>query len=245
MSTHKKHLAKKVHLFSRSGEQICKQLNISPMRYVNSSILDCASGASSLVTYLRGFDINVKAIDPIYAHEPNRIFNDVSYDRDMLKRQLLNENPKYHAEIEQTFKYGYQHLQHFIDDICNHTVDYINGAFPILPFEDSSFDAIFTSNFLFTYSSNDTGGMLNSCNSLNLSFHEKSFDELLRVSKKEIRIFPVDQIDSLEYEIHPYLKNILESHSHKIDWNFSLSPSFASHKPKRVLLTAFHKELNN
>jgi ubiquinone/menaquinone biosynthesis C-methylase UbiE len=57
---------------------------------------------------------------------------------------------------------------------------YVNASLPNLPFDDESFDITLSGHFLFTYSDRFDYG-----------FHLKSLLELVRVSRSEVRIYPV------------------------------------------------------
>ncbi|WP_413441828.1 hypothetical protein [Synechococcus sp. MIT S1220] len=228
---------KSIHLFSRCGEQIAKQLNLVPVNYINNSILDCSSGASTLVAYLNRLGINIKGLDPLYKHNIRELMSKVYYDQQILKQKILNEYPDNRLEIEKTFLHASNHHAEFISDYKMNRVNYLFDSYPKLNLNNNSFDSVFTSNYLFTYSSKESGGISEDTNALSYSYHEKSFLELVRVSSSEIKIFPVDKLESPTHELHPYLNRILKKYSNLIKCDLSLSPSFAYNKDKRLLIT--------
>ena len=57
---------------------------------------------------------------------------------------------------------------------------YVPVTLPSLPFKDDEFDLILSAHFLFMYADR-----------LDYPFHLSTVKELLRVSKEEIRIFPL------------------------------------------------------
>jgi ubiquinone/menaquinone biosynthesis C-methylase UbiE len=61
---------------------------------------------------------------------------------------------------------------------------YIAAELPNLPFKDNTFDLALCSHFLFLYSDH-----------LDLDFHIKAIDEMLRVAS-EVRIFPVVDLNA-------------------------------------------------
>ena len=59
---------------------------------------------------------------------------------------------------------------------------------PELPFSDNQFDIVLSGHFLFLYADR-----------LDSSFHLKSLLELARISKKEVRIYPLIGLDGTPY----------------------------------------------
>lgn len=74
-----------------------------------------------------------------------------------------------------------------------HNERYIPVALPSLPFKDNH-DLLLSSHFLFMYS-----------DSLGFQFHLNTIDEMLRVTKEVIRIFPTIDLEGNEYK---YLNEI-------------------------------------
>ena len=74
---------------------------------------------------------------------------------------------------------------------------YVKAVLPKLPFSDKSFDLVLSSNFLFYYH-----------NMFDYDFHHDSILEMLRVTSKEVRIFPVQKPDA---KIPEYLDTLMES----------------------------------
>ena len=88
-------------------------------------------------------------------------------------------------------------MRGFLDDYEAGKQDgrYVPAALPYLPFATSSFDIVLCSHFLFFYS-----------DSLSLTFHQQSVDELCRVAH-EVRIFPLLTYNA---EPSPLVPSILE-----------------------------------
>jgi hypothetical protein len=63
---------------------------------------------------------------------------------------------------------------------------YINATLPNLPFENRTYDLVLSSNLLFYYH-----------NMFDYHFHLNSILELLRVTRKEVRIFPCQKSDAI------------------------------------------------
>jgi ubiquinone/menaquinone biosynthesis C-methylase UbiE len=86
---------------------------------------------------------------------------------------------------------------------------YIAASLPKLPFDDNSFDIALSSHFLLLYS-----------DILDLDFHLKAIDEMLRISS-EVRIFPVVDLNS---KLSVHLSEILEKYPNhelvKVNYEF-------------------------
>lgn len=66
---------------------------------------------------------------------------------------------------------------------------YVPVTLPSLPFKDAEFDILLSAHFLFMYSDR-----------LDYQFHSTTINELLRVTKEEIRIFPLVDLEGKRYE---------------------------------------------
>lgn len=60
---------------------------------------------------------------------------------------------------------------------------------PSLPFKDEAFDMVVSAHFLFMYADR-----------LDYEFHLTALNELLRVTKEEIRIFPLVDLEGKRYK---------------------------------------------
>ena len=74
---------------------------------------------------------------------------------------------------------------------------YVKAVLPNLPFSDKSFDLVLSSNFLFYYH-----------NMFDYDFHHDSILEMLRVTSKELRIYPIQKPDA---KIPEYFETLMES----------------------------------
>ena len=71
---------------------------------------------------------------------------------------------------------------------------------PSLPFKDDEFDLLLSAHFLFMYADR-----------LDYQFHLETVNELLRVTKKEIRIFPLVDLEGKRYEhLGKFISNIID-----------------------------------
>ena len=83
---------------------------------------------------------------------------------------------------------------------------YVPVTLPSLPFKDAEFDILLSAHFLFMYADR-----------LDYQFHIKTLNELLRVTKEEIRIFPLVDLEGKRYEHLDKLISYLTGHGCKVE----------------------------
>ena len=167
-----------------------------------SKILGCGDGPSSFnfeVTKLGG---NVISIDPIYQFTKDEIQQRIDKTSSIVSEQLKqNQNDfvwKSIKSIDELIDIRLTAMSNFIKDYESGKKEkrYIYQELPKLSFSDNSFDLVLSSHFLFLYSEH-----------FDLQFHIDSILEMCRVSKNEVKIFPL--LD-LKNQKSKYLKPILE-----------------------------------
>ena len=149
--------------------------------------------------------------DPMYDHNSlptieKRGREDLEYMIDCLSQVLDFYAWNMYSTIEDLRKSRASSLKKFISDYAiNEVVDnlskkykrYVKAVLPNLPFSDKSFDLVLTSNFLFYYH-----------NMFDYAFHHDSILEMLRVTSKEVRIYPIQKPDA---KIPEYFETLMES----------------------------------
>jgi hypothetical protein len=147
-------------------------------------ILDCPGGAASFTAEAGERGADVVAVDPQYGAE-----------RDTLGKLALREiehKHQYVADHASSFVWDwfgdaerYTRLRAgsaraFAADIAARPDRYVEGSLPQLPFPDRSFDLVLSSHLLFSYGAR-----------LSEEFHLSALLELVRVARREVRLFPV------------------------------------------------------
>lgn len=150
---------------------------------LTGAVLDCPAGASSFTAAARARGIDVTACDIAYA--------DASALAATARAETIRGN-SYVAQRPERFAGSFfrdaeHHLAHrlasveqFAEDLRSHPESYVPAALPTLPFPDSSFDLVLSSHLLFTYADR-----------LDVDDHDRFLTELLRVSAREVRVFPL------------------------------------------------------
>jgi hypothetical protein len=93
---------------------------------------------------------------------------------------------------------------------------YVPGVLPNLPFASNHFDTVLCANLLFLYSDIESGGMLQK-SPMDYSFHSKAMHELLRVTKKEVRIYPLQGPKVTEHKYVPRIMKELSEEGFKCE----------------------------
>lgn len=168
---------------ARSFEEYRAMFSLTD-RDLSLRILDCPGGAAGFVAGAGERGIDAVAVDPRYGP-----------DRKTLGTLALRENEHKHRELlehredfvwtwfdgpEQYTRLRSHSARVFDADIRTRPERYVDGALPDLPFPDRSFDLVLSSHLLFSYG-----------RQLNEDFHRRSLLELVRLSRWQVRIYPL------------------------------------------------------
>ncbi len=151
----------------------------------NETILDVASGVSSFCTEANAKGYNVTASDKIYKSSASDIGQKCACDLDTVIKQLPDIADLYvwdyfkdirslKAQRERAYKL-------FIQDFKKYGQKrYVQVEYPVTDFGDGQFTISLMSHFLFLYEDR-----------LDYELHKRTILELLRITSKELRIFPI------------------------------------------------------
>lgn len=148
-------------------------------------ILDCPGGASSFTAEVNAGGGDATACDPIYAeHGPDGLAARSRADTDR-GHCYVRAHPE---QYRWTFFAGPDEHRRtrracgdrFAADLRAHPERYVPGRIADLPFADAAFDLALSSHLLFTYADR-----------LDPGFHREAILELIRVTRDEVRIFPL------------------------------------------------------
>ena len=212
----------RVVFFGRTGVEACRFFNLNLADWRGASLLDCPGGPGSLAPLARRSGLEVLAVDPLYALEPEalerRCREDIAYTMARLS-QSPTVRPDFNLEPYQREKL--EALEAFLADRQAHPEAYIPGALPELPLADSSFDLVLSGHLLFVYAPLADGG-LHEVDCFDLPWHRRALAELLRVCRRELRIFPAYTI-TMPARVHPYVSPLIADLP--MGWQASLEPT--------------------
>ena len=200
----------------RTWLEYLKMFDLSSEDLVGWKILDCAAGASSFTAEMskRGFDVT--AVDILYNEDP-----DVLCDKCRDHMKILVEGLGsvdhfvwcFFKDLEDLKDQRNQACREFIIDYRNQMGrKYIAADLTRLPFEDNRFSVVLCSHLLFIYD-----------HRLDYEFHLNSIKEMLRVTSRELRIYPLVKNKGIKSEFIKRIINELQDFDVnivKVDYEF-------------------------
>lgn len=169
---------------------------------LQSKILGCGDGPSSFNFEATTQNVNITSIDPIYQFTRDEIQQRIDETSSVVSEQVRQNQKDYIwkniKSVDELIEIRLRAMNDFINDYEDGKKQnrYIHNELPKLAFENISFDLVLSSHFLFLYSEH-----------FDLQFHRDSILEMCRVSKKEVRIFP---LLNLKNEKSEHLESILK-----------------------------------
>jgi len=200
----------------RTWFEYLKMFDLSSEELAGGKILDCAAGASSFTAEMskRGFDVT--AVDILYNEDPDVLCDKCRYHMKILVEGLGSVDHfvwSFFNDLEDLKNQRNQACREFIDDYRNQMGrKYITADLTRLPFEDNRFSMVLCSHLLFIYD-----------HRLDYEFHLNSIKEMLRVTSRELRIYPLVKNKGIKSEfIEPIINDLqdFEVNIVKVDYEF-------------------------
>ncbi|MCP3660398.1 MAG: hypothetical protein GY830_08885 [Bacteroidetes bacterium] len=187
-------------LVGRRFEEYNQMFNLCELDLEKEKILDMGAGISSFGVEANKIGYNIISSDKIYSLDVKKLEKKCKVDLDIICSKLENVKNQYiwkfFANIEKLKNYRNKTYELFIKDFkYNEYGKYITETLPLTTFKDNTFSVSLVSHLLFMYD-----------NHLDYEFHKQSILELMRITSKEIRIFP---LVNLEYKISSFVEKIL------------------------------------
>lgn len=154
--------------------------------YRGLKVLDCPAGSSSFTAEAGRLGVSAVAVDPMFGRPAADLLKvgekDVNHVMESVSKAPGLFSWSFYPTPQALRSYRMTALSRFVHDYSTPGAEerYVNASLPDLPFDDESFDITLSGHFLFTYSDRFDYG-----------FHLKSALELVRVSRREVRIYPV------------------------------------------------------
>ncbi|MCZ7401977.1 MAG: hypothetical protein O8C61_07125 [Candidatus Methanoperedens sp.] len=175
---------KNIALIGRTFEEYYRMFDLGNLP-ANENILDVASGVSSFCAEASIKGYNVTASDRIYTSSPLEIEKKCRQDLDEVIKQMpglvelftwnfFKDIRSLRAQREKAYKLFIENFKK------NKSKTYIPVEYPATDFIDNQFTISLVSHLLFLYE-----------DLINYDLHKKIILELLRITSKEIRIFPL------------------------------------------------------
>lgn len=183
----------RIVFIGRTFEEYLDMFSLSTKELEGKKILDCPAGACSFTAIGKQSGLDVTACDIAYDHSiedlKNKGLQDIKHTMEHMEKAKSNFIWDYLRDVEGLRKHRLSALKDCTDDFVQSIDRYVPVTLPTLPFEDAEFDILLSAHFLFMYADR-----------LDYSFHIKTIMEFLRVTKEEIRIFPLVDLEGKHYK---------------------------------------------
>ncbi|MBD1379777.1 class I SAM-dependent methyltransferase [Metabacillus arenae] len=192
----------RIIFIGRTFEEYVDMFSLSTEELKGKKILDCPAGACSFTALGSKLGLNITACDIAYYHSredlKNKGFEDIEHAMEHMEKVRDHYVWEHFTDVEDLKTKRLAALNACTNDMKEFNERYVPVTLPHLPFQDGEFDMILSAHFLFMYADR-----------LDYEFHIKTVNELLRVSKKEIRIFPLVDLEGKRYKHLDLLKRYL------------------------------------
>ncbi|RIP35896.1 SAM-dependent methyltransferase [Staphylococcus gallinarum] len=208
----------RIIFIGRTFDEYVKMFNLNMDTLKHKSILDCPAGACAFAAKAKSLAINIKSCDIAYYFDKQSLYNkglqDIKHAMESMEEAKVLYNWTHFNNIQEVKAARYQALEDCYSDMLINESDYLAVTLPDLPYENNNFDLLLSAHFLFMYAEH-----------LDYEFHLACLNEMLRVTKEEIRIFPIVDLRGKQYQ---YLHEILtyindlghETELIKVDYEF-------------------------
>lgn len=183
----------RIIFIGRTFEEYLNMFSLSVNELKGRKILDCPAGACSFTAIGNKAGLDVTACDIAYNHSvddlENKGLQDIDHAMEQMERAKNNYVWDFFKDIKDLRKHRFNALKDCANDMRKSSDRYVPVTLPSLPFKDAEFDILLSAHFLFMYADR-----------LDYQFHISTLNELLRVTKEEIRIFPVVDLEGKRYK---------------------------------------------
>lgn len=182
----------RIVFIGRTFEEYIDLFNLEFEHLRGKRILDCPAGACSFTARANELGVDVTACDIVYDHPVESLEKkghlDIEHVMGNMEQVKGNYNWNYFKDINSLKTHRLEALKTCVADMKKAAHRYFPAVLPELPFDNEAFDVLLSAHFLFMYSDR-----------FDLSFHIQTLKEMLRVTKEEIRIFPLVDLKGERY----------------------------------------------
>lgn len=168
------------------------------------TILDCPAGASSFAAEARRLGADVTSADILFDLPVEQLLTKGKADLEHVMERAARVPELYNWDRyegpEGLRLARIRALSAFFEDYSATPDRYRRAELPQLPFDDGQFSIVLSGHFLFTYGDR-----------LDFDFHVACLRELLRVSSREVRVFPLVGPDAQPYPRLDEILSVLDS----------------------------------
>jgi len=183
----------------RTYEEYMRMFDLYEADLVGKRILDCPGGACSFTAHAATRGTHVVAADILYELRGLALEQKGKTDLTKLRVGMVGAEDDYvwdeFGNVDGQIRVRESALADFVRDFGLNRHRYVPVTLPNLPFADNQFDLVLSAHFLFCYAEH-----------IGFDIHLQTIKELLRVSAKEVRIFPLVSNGGIVY---PFLSDLV------------------------------------
>jgi len=169
---------------SRGFDEYRAMFDLDDVPLAERAILDCPGGASGFPAGARALGARVTSADPAYRIPPDELIPRARRDT-LHGNRYVRDHPDLY--VFEWFSDADDHaigrlasLEAFAADFAGPDARYVPAILPALPFTDGAFDLVLSGHLLFTYPDH-----------MDEAAHLAALRELVRVSRGQVRVFPL------------------------------------------------------
>lgn len=206
-----------VVFFGRCLDEYVAMCNLDLEGMRGQQILDCCAGPAAFALEAAAMGIHVTACDPLYVNDVATLRTIVDDHSAIVYEKQKASMSFFYPEVV-SVPQRRRAMDMFLKDFVQGKLigRYVPGVLPNLPFASNHFDTTLCANLLFLYSDIASGGMLQS-STMDYPFHSKALHELLRVTKKDVRIYPLQGPNVSEHQYIPRIMRELSAEGLKCE----------------------------
>lgn len=194
----------RIVFIGRTFDEYMSMFNLTKKDLIGRRILDCPAGACSFTAIANQLGADVTATDIAYYHPFEQLaekgFEDIEHTMLHMEKVQNNYLWDYFKSVAGLRNHRTQALTDCANDMKLFPNRYIPAVLPVLPFKDKEFNLTLSAHFLFMYADR-----------LDYDFHLQTLQELMRVTKDEIRIFPLVDLSCNRYKHLDKLVDYIQS----------------------------------
>ena len=160
---------------------------------LHGRILDCPGGASSFAAEAAEIGADTTAVDPVYTWPAAELARHAIAETERGTEWATATANRYvwdfYGDLEGHQRMRRSAAHRFAADLHSNPSRYRPGALPTLEFDNGSFDLVLSSHLLFTYADR-----------LDFDFHLAALTELCRISRGEVRVFPLVDLNGIRLD---------------------------------------------
>lgn len=150
------------------------------------SVLDCCAGGAGFTAEAAARGVDAVAVDPAYelpqAELVDTVRRSLPVTAGIVDQYADSFVWTWYGSPERKEELRLEAADRFLRDLAEAPERYVPGCLPELPFPDQRFDLVLCSHLLFTWS-----------DKYDQEWHAAALREMVRVSRSEVRVFPLVQ----------------------------------------------------